>query len=74
VLELLEEHGEHPQQIRCLGVRDRFVEHGSQARLREANEVSPDAIIAEAQRLVSHGRTFLPALFNGIRSRLERIV
>ncbi len=74
VLEMFEEHGEHPAQFRRLGIRDRFVEHGSQVQLREAHGVSPEAVIAEAQRLVGHGKTFLPALFNGIRSRLERIV
>ncbi len=74
VLEMLDEHGEHPHQFLRLGIRDRFVEHGPQARLREEYGVGPDAIVSEAMRLAAQGRTFLPALFNGIRSRLERIV
>jgi hypothetical protein len=36
--------------------------------------LGPDAIVAEAVRMLGHAKTFLPSLFNGIRSRLERIV
>jgi 1-deoxy-D-xylulose-5-phosphate synthase len=74
VLELLEEHGEHPHHFRRLGVRDTFVEHGSQAELREMHGLNADAVVAEALRMLGHAKTFLPSLFNGIRSRLERIV
>jgi 1-deoxy-D-xylulose-5-phosphate synthase len=74
VLEMFEEHGEHAVQTRRLGIRDRFVEHGSQAELREEHGLNAEAVVAEAMRLVGQGKTFLPALFNGIRSRLERIV
>ena len=74
VLELFEEHGEHPHHFRRLGVRDAFVEHGSQEELRETHGLSADAIVAETLRMFGHARTFLPSLFNGIRSRLERIV
>jgi 1-deoxy-D-xylulose-5-phosphate synthase len=74
VLELFEEHGEHPHHFRRLGVRDAFVEHGSQEELRETHGLSADAIVAETLRMFGHARTFLPSLINGIRSRLERIV
>ena len=74
VLEMLEEHDEHPSQVRRMGVRDAFVEHGSQGELRAALGLSSDAIAAEAARLCAHAKPFLPAIFNGIRSRLEKIV
>jgi len=74
VLEMFEEHDERPSQVRRLGVRDVFVEHGSQAELRAAHGLASDAIVAEAARICAHGRPFLPAIFNGIRSRLEKIV
>ncbi|MGZ9197332.1 MAG: transketolase C-terminal domain-containing protein, partial [Candidatus Deferrimicrobiaceae bacterium] len=74
VLEMLEEHDVHLQGFRRIGVRDTFVEHGSQAELREAYGLSDDAVVAEAVRLCSHGRHLLPSIFNGIRSRLEKIV
>ncbi|MBI5341885.1 MAG: 1-deoxy-D-xylulose-5-phosphate synthase [Deltaproteobacteria bacterium] len=74
VLEMFEEHGEHPPHVRRLGIRDVFVEHGSQAELREIHGINADAVVAEGLRMCGHGKTFLPALFNGIRSRLERIV
>ncbi len=74
VLEMFEEHDEHPSQVRRMGIRDVFVEHGSQSELRAAHGLGYDAIAAEAVRLCSLGRPFLPAIFNGIRSRLEKIV
>jgi len=74
VLEMFEEHGEHPPHFRRLGVRDAFVEHGSQAELRETHGLDADAMVAETLRMLGHAKTFLPSLFNGIRSRLERIV
>jgi 1-deoxy-D-xylulose-5-phosphate synthase len=74
VLELFEEHGELPQQVRRLGVADTFVEHGSQAELRAACGIDADAIADEAAKMCGLGKTFLPALFSGIKSRLERIV
>ncbi len=74
VLEMLEEHDVSPQAFRRIGVRDTFVEHGSQAELREAYGLEADAVVAEAARLCSQGRHLLPAFINGIRSRLEKIV
>ncbi len=74
VLEMFEEHDEHPGHFRRMGIRDVFVEHGSQAELRAAHGLDSDAIVAEAVRLCGHGRPILPAIFNGIRSRLEKIV
>jgi len=74
VLEMLEEHGDHPQAFRRIGIRDTFVEHGSQAVLREAYGLTSEAIVAEAVRLCAHGRAILPSILNGIRSRLEKIV
>jgi len=74
VQEMLEEHGEHPQAFRRIGIRDTFVEHGSQAVLRAAYGITPEAIAVEALRVCSHGRAILPTILNGIRSRLEKIV
>jgi len=74
VLEMLEEHDVVPQAFRRIGVPDTFMEHGSQAELREAYGLTDDAMIAEAVRLCSQGRNLLPSIFNGIRSRLEKIV
>ncbi len=74
VMEMFEEHGAPAPQIRRLGIRDVFVEHGSQGELREMQGVNADAIVTAGLRMFAHGRTFLPALFNGLRSRLERIV
>ena len=74
VMELLEENGEHPQQIRRLGIRDRFVEHGTPAELRDAYGLSVDHVVEEALRISAPGKSFLPSILNGIRSRLERIV
>ncbi len=74
VLEMLEEHDVVPQVFRRIGVPDTFMEHGSQAELREAYGLTDDAMIAEAVRLCSQGRNLLPSIFNGIRSRIEKIV
>ncbi|MGE5189538.1 MAG: 1-deoxy-D-xylulose-5-phosphate synthase [Gemmatimonadota bacterium] len=74
VLETFEEHDVHPNQVRRMGIRDVFVEHGSQAELRAALGLASDAIAAEAARLCAHAKPFLPAIFNGIRARLEKIV
>jgi 1-deoxy-D-xylulose-5-phosphate synthase len=74
VLELLEENGEQPQQFRRIGVRDRFVEHGAPAELRAAYGLSDDHVIEEALRMVAAGKSVLPSILYGIRSRLEKIV
>ncbi|HBO68749.1 MAG TPA: 1-deoxy-D-xylulose-5-phosphate synthase, partial [Deltaproteobacteria bacterium] len=74
VLEMLEEHGEQPQSFRRLGIRDIFVEHGSQDELRAENRLTPEDIVAEALRVCAHGKAILPTILNGIRSRLEKIV
>ncbi len=74
VLEMLEEHGVQHVAIRRMGVRDAFVEHGSQGELREAHGLSEDAVIACAVQLCSRGRHRIPSIFNGIRSRLDKIV
>jgi 1-deoxy-D-xylulose-5-phosphate synthase len=74
VLEMFEEHGEHPHAFRRLGVRDTFVEHGSPAELRAAHGLTAESIVSEAVRLCSSGRAILPSILNGIRSRLEKMV
>ena len=74
VLEMLEEHDVRPQGFHRIGVRDTFVEHGSQAELREAYGLSDDSVIAEAARLFAQGWHLLPSIFSGIRSRIEKIV
>ena len=74
VLEMLEEHDVRPHGFHRIGVRDTFVEHGSQAELREAYGLSDDSVIAEAARLFAQGWHLLPSIFSGIRSRIEKIV
>ena len=74
ILEMLEEHGEQPQLFRRLGIRDTFVEHGSQDELRAENRLTPEDIVAEGLRVCAHGKAILPTILNGIRSRLEKIV
>lgn len=74
VLEMFEEHGEHPHAFRRLGVRDTFVEHGSPAELRAAHGLTAESIVSEALRLCSSGRAIFPSILSGIRSRLEKIV
>lgn len=74
VLEMFEEHGWHPSIFRRLGIRDTFVEHGSQAELRAAHGLDAEAVVAEGVRICGTAKTFFPSLLNGIRSRLERIV
>jgi len=75
VLEMLEENGEHPQQFRRIGLPDRFVEHGSPSEIRETYGVNAERILEEAVRLCSTGgKSFIPSILYGIRSRLEKIV
>jgi len=74
VMEMLEENEEHPQQFRRIGIRDRFVEHGTPAELRAAYGISPEHVIEEALRMCAAGKSFLPSILYGIRSRLEKIV
>jgi 1-deoxy-D-xylulose-5-phosphate synthase len=74
VLEMLEENGEQPQQFRRLGIRDRFVEHGAPAELRAAYGLSDEHLVEEAIRMCASGKSLLPSILYGIRSRLEKIV
>ncbi len=74
VLELLEAHEVRPPAFRRLGIQDTFVEHGTPEQLRVLHGLSPGAIAAEGARLVHAGRTGLPGILQGIRTRLERIV
>jgi len=74
VMELLEENEEHPQQFRRIGIRDRFVEHGTPDELRAAYGISQEHVIEEALRMCAAGKSFLPSILYGIRSRLEKIV
>lgn len=74
VMELLEERGEHLPRFRRLGVGDRFVEHGTPAQLREECGLTPARIVEEALRICHDGRSFLPTILHGIRSRIEKIV
>jgi 1-deoxy-D-xylulose-5-phosphate synthase len=74
VMELLEEHDEHPQRFSRIGVHDRFVEHGSPAQLREACGLTSAHIVSEALRLCQEGKSLIPSILDGIRSRLEKIV
>jgi 1-deoxy-D-xylulose-5-phosphate synthase len=74
VMELLEENEEHPQQMRRIGIRDRFVEHGTPSELRDAYGISARHVLEEALRVCASGKAFLPSILYGIRSRLEKIV
>ncbi|GAB4243668.1 MAG: 1-deoxy-D-xylulose-5-phosphate synthase [Deltaproteobacteria bacterium] len=74
VMELLEEHGEHLHRIRRIGIPDRFVEHGAPAQLREECGLTSAHVVEEALRLCHDGKSFLPSILHGIRSRLEKIV
>jgi 1-deoxy-D-xylulose-5-phosphate synthase len=74
VMELLEEHDEHAQRFSRIGVRDRFVEHGSPAQLREACGLTSAHIVSEALRICHEGKSLIPSILDGIRSRLEKIV
>ncbi|MFA5808198.1 MAG: 1-deoxy-D-xylulose-5-phosphate synthase [bacterium] len=74
VMELLEEHDEHPQRFRRIGVRDRFVEHGDPAQLREQCGLTSAHIVSEALRICHEGKSLIPSILDGIRSRLEKIV
>jgi 1-deoxy-D-xylulose-5-phosphate synthase len=74
VLEMLEENDEHPVHFRRVGVRDRFVEHGSPGALRDAYGFSAGHVADEALRMCSSSKSFIPSILYGIRSRLEKIV
>jgi 1-deoxy-D-xylulose-5-phosphate synthase len=74
VMELLEEHNEQPQRIHRIGVRDRFVEHGAPAQLREACGLTSADVVSEAMRICHEGRSLIPSILDGIRSRLVKIV
>jgi 1-deoxy-D-xylulose-5-phosphate synthase len=74
VMELLEEHDEHPQRFSRIGVHDRFVEHGSRGQLLEAYGLTSAHIVTEALRICHEGKSLIPSILYGIRSRLEKIV
>ena len=74
VMELLEEHDEHPPRFRRIGVRDRFVEHGTPGQLRELCGLTSAHVVAEALRICHEGKALIPSILDGIRSRLEKIV
>jgi 1-deoxy-D-xylulose-5-phosphate synthase len=74
VLELLEENEESPHSFRRIGFRDRFVEHGTPSEIRDAYGVSVGHVLEEALRICASGKSFIPSILYGIRSRLEKIV
>lgn len=74
VMELLEEHGGHPPRFSRIGVRDRFVEHGSPGQLREECGLTSGHVVSEALRICHEGKSLIPSILDGIRSRLEKIV
>jgi 1-deoxy-D-xylulose-5-phosphate synthase len=63
VLECLAERQVAPQQIRRLGIRDIFVEHGSQGQLRRIHEVDEDAIVDAALEMIPESTIGRAALF-----------
>jgi 1-deoxy-D-xylulose-5-phosphate synthase len=74
VLEMLDENDEHPLHFRRIGFADRFAEHGSPSEIREAFGVTAARVAEEALRICSPGKSFIPSILYGIRSRLEKIV
>ncbi len=74
VMELLEEHDEHPHRFCRIGVRDRFVEHGTPGQLREECGLTSSHVVTEALRLCHGGKSLIPSILDGIRSRIEKIV
>jgi 1-deoxy-D-xylulose-5-phosphate synthase len=74
VMELLEEHNELPHRFHRIGVHDRFVEHGTPAQLREQCGLTSEHIVIEALRICHEGKSLIPSILDGIRSRLEKIV
>jgi len=52
VLELLESRGLHDIQVKCLGIADTFVEHGSQALLREKYGLTAQGLVEAAREMV----------------------
>ncbi len=74
VLEMLDENDEHPHQFHRIGFADRFAEHGAPSEIREAFGVTAARVAEEALRICSPGKSFIPSILYGIRSRLEKIV
>jgi 1-deoxy-D-xylulose-5-phosphate synthase len=63
VLECLADRQVAPQQIRRLGIRNLFVEHGSQGQLRRIHEVDEDAIVEAALEMIPEAAMGNAALF-----------
>ncbi|MCL1926542.1 MAG: 1-deoxy-D-xylulose-5-phosphate synthase [Syntrophorhabdaceae bacterium] len=74
VMEMLEAAEELPAQFRRIGFEDRFFEHGTIEEIRAVAGVTPSHVAEEAVRMCSSGRSLLPSILYGIRSRLEKIV
>jgi 1-deoxy-D-xylulose-5-phosphate synthase len=52
VLELLESLGLHNIRVKCLGIADTFVEHGSQALLREKYGLTAERLVEAAREMI----------------------
>jgi 1-deoxy-D-xylulose-5-phosphate synthase len=57
VLELFQERGLFPVQVRRLGIPDTFVEHGPQALLREKYGLDENGIMKGVQEMFKEGRS-----------------
>jgi 1-deoxy-D-xylulose-5-phosphate synthase len=57
VLELFQERGLFPVQVKRLGIPDTFVEHGPQALLREKYGIDENGIIQGVQEMFKEGRS-----------------
>jgi 1-deoxy-D-xylulose-5-phosphate synthase len=55
VLELLEERGIQGVRVKCVGIGDVFVEHGSQAIIRKKYGLDAEGIISVAREIISGG-------------------
>jgi 1-deoxy-D-xylulose-5-phosphate synthase len=57
VLELFQEKGLFSVQVKCLGIPDLFVEHGSQSLLRAKYGIDEDGIVKGAKELMGEQRS-----------------
>jgi len=59
VLELFQERGFFPNQIKRLGIPDLFIEHGSQPLLRARYGIDEDGIFKETKKVVEERQSLL---------------
>ncbi|GGH79506.1 1-deoxy-D-xylulose-5-phosphate synthase [Pullulanibacillus pueri] len=57
VLEFFHEHGYHHHLIECMGIPDRFIEHGSVKKLLKEIALTSDDVVARIQHLLPQNST-----------------